>query len=106
MSDQPENRCRRCHRRRSGNGSMIDSSKSLNELLTSVAAKTPTPGGGSVSAVVGALSAALGEMAVNFSIGKKGLEAYQDELRPALAELHRARAVLQELMIEDQAAYE
>jgi formiminotetrahydrofolate cyclodeaminase len=45
-------------------------------------------------------------MVVNYSIGKKGLEAYQNELKPALAELQRARQLLLELMVEDQMAYE
>ncbi|HSI35839.1 MAG TPA: cyclodeaminase/cyclohydrolase family protein, partial [Tepidisphaeraceae bacterium] len=62
-------------------------------------------GGGSVTALVGALAASMGEMTVNFSIGKKGLEAFEPELRPALAELTRARTVLMELMVEDQSAY-
>jgi methenyltetrahydrofolate cyclohydrolase len=48
----------------------------------------------------------MGEMTVNYSIGKKGLEAYQNELRPALAELTRARQLLLGLMTEDQAAFE
>lgn len=39
----------------------------LSDFAEAVAAKTPTPGGGSVSAAVGALGAALGVMAARFS---------------------------------------
>jgi formiminotetrahydrofolate cyclodeaminase len=78
----------------------------LGEFLDAAAAKQPTPGGGSVTALVGALAASMGEMTVNYSIGKKGLEAYQNELRPALAALTRARQLLLQLMTEDQAAFE
>ncbi len=39
----------------------------LADFLEKGAAKTPTPGGGSVSAVVGALGAALGVMASRYS---------------------------------------
>lgn len=39
----------------------------LDDLLEAVAAKKPTPGGGSVSAAVGALGAALGVMTARFS---------------------------------------
>lgn len=85
---------------------MYDSSKTVGEFLAATAAKQPTPGGGSVSALVAALATALGEMVVNYSIGKKGLEAYIDELKPALAELTRAREVLVQLMVEDQLAYD
>jgi len=85
---------------------MFDSSNTIQEFISATAARTPTPGGGSVSALVAALAAALGEMVVNYSIGKKGLEAFQDELKPAAAELARARELLLQLMVEDQLAYE
>jgi formiminotetrahydrofolate cyclodeaminase len=85
---------------------MHDSTTTIEAFLTATAAKSPTPGGGSVAALVGGLSAAIGEMVLNYSVGKKSLAAYQDELRPALAELTRARRMMLQLMLEDQAAYE
>jgi formiminotetrahydrofolate cyclodeaminase len=83
-----------------------DKAQTIDAFLSATAAKQPTPGGGSVAALAGALSAAIGEMVVNYSIGKKDLAQHQDELRRALTELTRARQILLELMIEDQAAYE
>jgi formiminotetrahydrofolate cyclodeaminase len=85
---------------------MHDASNTIAEFVKATAARTPTPGGGSVAALVGALAAALGEMVVQYSIGKKGLEAFEPELKPALAELQRAREMLMGLMVEDQLAYE
>ena len=85
---------------------MYDSSTTIKDFLSATAARQPTPGGGSVSSLVAALAAALGEMVVNYSIGKKGLEAFQEELKPAQAELARARDMLLQLMVEDQLAYE
>jgi formiminotetrahydrofolate cyclodeaminase len=85
---------------------MYDAGTTIQDFLSATAAKQPTPGGGSITALVGALSAATGEMVVNYSLGKKGLEAYQDELKPILAELAKARQMLLQLMIEDQLAYE
>lgn len=82
-----------------------DSNHTIAAFLEATAAKQPTPGGGSVAALAGALAAAIGEMVVNYSIGRKGLEAHQDELRAALAQLHRARQVMLELVVEDQEAY-
>ena len=79
---------------------------SVEQFLHDSAGKQPTPGGGSVAALVGALSAAMGEMVLNYSVNKKGLEAFKGEMDPALQELNRARAVLTEMMEEDQAAYE
>lgn len=83
-----------------------DQSATISEFLDATAARKPTPGGGSVTALAGALACAMGEMTINYSLGKKGLEAFEGELRPALQEFHRARAVMLQLMVEDQAAYQ
>ncbi|HWB52985.1 MAG TPA: cyclodeaminase/cyclohydrolase family protein, partial [Tepidisphaeraceae bacterium] len=85
---------------------MYDAKTSIGDFLEAAAARQPTPGGGSITGLVGALSAVMGEMVLNYSIGKKDLAAYESELRPALAEMTKARRVLLELMIEDQLAYE
>src|SRR5438309_1023166 len=77
----------------------------VGEFLNAAAAKQPTPGGGSVTALVGALSASMGEMVVNYSVGKKGLEPHQPQLTLALTELKKARQFLLALMVEDQNAY-
>lgn len=85
---------------------MYDQETTLRTFLDAAAAKQPAPGGGSVTALVGALAASMGEMVVNYSSGKKGLEDHQGDLKTALDELHRARMLLLELMAEDQRAYE
>jgi glutamate formiminotransferase/formiminotetrahydrofolate cyclodeaminase len=85
---------------------LYDANNTIAQFLDGTAARQPSPGGGSATALVGALSAAIGSMVVNYSVGKKGLEAYQDELKPALAELDRARKLMLELMVEDQNAYQ
>ncbi|MBC8109124.1 MAG: cyclodeaminase/cyclohydrolase family protein [Anaerolineae bacterium] len=84
----------------------IESSASIAQFLDATAAKQPAPGGGSVTALAGALAAAIGEMVLQYSIGRKDvLPADDTKLREALAEMTRARNMLVELMIEDQAAY-
>jgi formiminotetrahydrofolate cyclodeaminase len=85
---------------------MYDSKTPLDQFLAAAAARQPTPGGGSVTAVVGALAASMGEMVMHYSIGKKNQQAVDQELMPVLAELTRARQMLLELMVEDQVAYE
>lgn len=77
----------------------------FGDLLESVAAKTPTPGGGAVASAVGALAAALAGMVVSYSVGKKTLAAHEPLLQEARAELTRARALLLRLADEDAAAY-
>jgi len=80
-------------------------SRTLGDFLGQLAAKTPTPGGGAVASVVGALGAALGDMVLAYSIGKKSLAEHEPRLKDAAARLVRARAVLLELAAEDEAAY-
>lgn len=77
----------------------------LDALLQSLAAKTPTPGGGATACIAGALAAAQAEMVVAYSLGKKNLAEHQPRLEAALAALARARAVLLELAEEDAGAY-
>lgn len=79
---------------------------SAREFVDQTAAKTPTPGGGSVAGLVGALAAALGEMALNFTRGKKKFaehEGYYAELAPRL---EAARRTLLDLVAADVRAYE
>ena len=62
-----------------------DANASLNDFLNAAAAKQPAPGGGSVAALAGALAASMGEMVLNYSVGKKSLVAHEPELRTATA---------------------
>lgn len=85
---------------------MIAPSASIAHFLDATAAKQPAPGGGSVTALAGALAAAMGEMVLQYSLGKKHVVPADDtKLRQALAEMTRARHVLVEFMGEDQAAF-
>lgn len=84
---------------------MYDATHTIDSFLTATAARQPTPGGGSVTALVGALAAAIGEMVLNYSIGKKELAQHETELKTALDEMYRARQLLLHLMAEDQSAY-
>jgi formiminotetrahydrofolate cyclodeaminase len=85
---------------------MLDKTTTIERFLEAAAAKQPTPGGGSVSALSGALAAAMGEMVLNYSVGKKGLEMHVDRLQLALGEFQRAQEMMLELMVEDQSAFE
>ena len=85
---------------------MYDRHTTIDAFLSAAAAKQPAPGGGSAAALAGALAAAMGEMVLNYSVGKKDLAQFEPELREALSELTRARQLLLQLMVEDQIAYE
>jgi formiminotetrahydrofolate cyclodeaminase len=85
---------------------VIDQNATIDHFLNELAAKKPTPGGGAAAALAGALGTAVGEMVLNYSVGKKGLEQHQERLKIVLAEFALARAMMLEWMIEDQAAFE
>lgn len=52
----------------------------LRAFADELSMDSPAPGGGSVAALCGALSASLSAMVANLSVGKKGCEAARDEL--------------------------
>jgi formiminotetrahydrofolate cyclodeaminase len=79
---------------------------SVADFLAATAAKQPTPGGGSVTALCGALAAALATMAVRYTVGKKSFAAFDAELRNAATLFQTAGDLLKELIAEDIAAYE
>ena len=85
---------------------MYDASNTIEQFLNAAAAKQPAPGGGSVTALAGALAASMGEMVLNYSLGRKSLAAHAPAFQSALAEFHRLRAMMLQLMAEDQLAYE
>lgn len=73
--------------------------------IDAVGAKTPTPGGGAVASVTGALSAALARMVVAYSVGKKKLAEHADLHGEALEQLGALARRALELADEDAAAY-
>ncbi len=54
--------------------------KSLQEYLNELSSNSPTPGGGNVAAMCGVLSASLGEMVCNLTIGKKKYAEVEQEM--------------------------
>jgi formiminotetrahydrofolate cyclodeaminase len=78
----------------------------VEEFLAQVAAPTATPGGGSVSALAGALSAALSRMVAALARGKKGYESVERELAEIEARGRSIQARLEALVEEDARAYE
>ena len=79
--------------------------ESVWKYVSDAASDSPTPGGGSVSALAGALAAAMSEMAANFTTGKEKYADVEEEVSRALSELKRARQKLLALMEADIEAY-
>ncbi len=79
---------------------------SVEKFLADLASANPTPGGGSAAAIMGGMAAALIAMVCNVTLGKKGYEAAEPEMRAVLAECDRLRARLTAMVAEDVGAFE
>ena len=75
-------------------------------FLEVVAEPAATPGGGSVSAFVAALSAGLGQMVAGLSRKKKSQAAHVDKLSEHLDELRKDAEMLVEAIDRDAASYD
>lgn len=80
--------------------------ETVGHFLASVAAPTPTPGGGSVSALAAALSVALSRMVAGLARDKKGYESARAALGDLEARGTALQARLEALVDEDARAYE
>jgi len=79
--------------------------KPVSNFLDELASNAPAPGGGSVAALSGALGAALVSMVCNLTLGKKGYEHVQDDIKDLLAQSEGLRKELSDLLEADVAAY-
>lgn len=78
---------------------------SVENYLDAAAAGQPTPGGGSVSALAGALGATMAAMSGNFTVGKKKFAGVEEEVKALLETLSAARRRLADLAQKDTEAY-
>lgn len=79
--------------------------QTLSGFLDQLASDAPTPGGGSVAALVGALAAALGRMAGQFTLGREKFANVQAQVQELDARLHHAATALAASIDEDARAY-
>jgi formiminotetrahydrofolate cyclodeaminase len=73
---------------------------SIDEFLEQLASRTPTPGGGSVAALTGALAAGLGQMVAAYTLGRPKFAAVAPQVQNLAERQHRARQHLRQLMDE------
>lgn len=78
----------------------------IREFLDKTAADQPLPGGGSASALAGALAAALAEMVARLTVGKKGYEGLREEMTALAAEAGRLREEMAHGVDRDADAYD
>jgi methenyltetrahydrofolate cyclohydrolase len=80
--------------------------RSVETFLNELASAAPTPGGGSAAAIIGAMGAGLLSMVCNVTLGKKGLEAVESDMKAVRDESERLRARLTAMVAEDVAAFD
>jgi formiminotetrahydrofolate cyclodeaminase len=80
--------------------------KSVNEYLEVAASKSPTPGGGSVSAVVATNAAAMVSMVANLTLGKKGYDEVQGLAQQTADACAAIIAKLKDLTAKDMESFE
>lgn len=79
--------------------------KSVRQFLDELASDAPTPGGGSVAALGGAMAAGLLIMVCDLTIGKRQYADVQEEVQALRAQAEALRAELQELAQADVAIF-
>jgi len=77
----------------------------LQHYLDDLAAGISAPGGGSASALSGALAAALASMVCRLTLDKAGYESVQSEIATIITRTEGARQRFTELLEEDITAY-
>lgn len=78
----------------------------IKEFLEKTYGKDPVPGGGSVSALCGALAASLGEMVTALTIGRKKYLSVEREMLEYAPQMELARRKFLDFIDEDAEAYQ
>src|SRR3989440_1454445 len=84
-------------------GGVID--RSVREFSSGLAAKQPTPGGGSAAALAGALGAGLVSMVCQYTVGRERYAEVEEAARRVLARADELRVELEQAVDADVAAY-
>ncbi|PKP55853.1 methenyltetrahydrofolate cyclohydrolase [Candidatus Atribacteria bacterium HGW-Atribacteria-1] len=75
--------------------------KKVSNFLDELASNSPTPGGGSVAALAGALGAALISMVGNLTVGKKKYEDVEEDIKKIISSSEKLHYELSQLIEED-----
>jgi formiminotetrahydrofolate cyclodeaminase len=77
----------------------------FDDFVQILASKQPTPGGGSATAMCGALGMALSNMVGNLTLGKNKYAAHEDEIKQLLRQGETITAELLTLIDKDAAVF-
>ncbi|MEA1940469.1 MAG: cyclodeaminase/cyclohydrolase family protein [Candidatus Caldatribacteriota bacterium] len=79
--------------------------KKVSNFVNELASSSPTPGGGSVAALAGALGAALLSMVGNLTLGKKKYQLVEKDFKSIVSTSEKLRYELSQLIDEDVKAF-
>jgi glutamate formiminotransferase/formiminotetrahydrofolate cyclodeaminase len=85
---------------------LAEAGQSLSDFMEEMAAPTPTPGGGSASALSGAAGASLLAMVAGLTAGKKGYEAVSEEMTQRKQALTPMRSQFTAFIDKDAKAFD
>ncbi len=77
----------------------------MSDFIADAASDKPTPGGGAVAAMAGALASTMASMAANFTAGREKYAHVEEKMQTALKTLDANRSRLLSLMEADIAGY-
>lgn len=80
-------------------------SQKIEKFLEDLSSLSPTPGGGAVAALAGAMAASLVEMVANLTLGKEKYQKVQKEIRRLALDAAKKEKVFLTLADEDVKAY-
>jgi formiminotetrahydrofolate cyclodeaminase len=78
----------------------------VQDFVEQLASASPTPGGGSASALAGAMAAAMVEMAANLTVGRDKFRDVEEEMRVLLARAGELRELMLNAVDEDTDAFD
>lgn len=86
--------------------SLFYTKEPLERYLTDAASGSPTPGGGSVSALAGALATTMASMSVNLTLGRPEFKEVEPLLKELCKGFEEKRKEMLSLMHQDMEAYQ
>jgi formiminotetrahydrofolate cyclodeaminase len=78
----------------------------INEFINKLSSKSPTPGGGGASALIGAIGVSLCSMVANLTSGKKKYARYQDDIELIITRTQASIEKLLTLVEKDAEVFE
>jgi formiminotetrahydrofolate cyclodeaminase len=85
---------------------MAIADQKIKQFLNDLASKKPVPGGGAMTALSGALAAALVAMVANLTIGREKYKQVEEDFKRALGQAEKLKDQLLRLADEDSLAYQ